>query len=297
MMTATGLRTNAGLVTEEATRVVREETAEQVRLNLVARGLVPTIFTENRDEYRSYKETGMAGSTVTIGVNDDTGEDTLLVVKQDQAIWTIQQKFTIPWHSMNAGELENLGLLRANVREAAYQNALEENNFILDGHKPDGTNYDMPGLFQSAGNTFAGGTWATATNILSNISSLIALMHADGIVGPFSLVLHPDQFNEVMSAQISGIPTQVQAKNILGDERGEGVFVNDVTATIATGTALLVPNYQHKFFQLTIGQDHRTNTWFDMSQDPDTADMLGRTMFRGVMTFDRTESIGTLTGI
>jgi uncharacterized linocin/CFP29 family protein len=61
-------------------------------------------------------------------------------------------------------------------------------------------------------NTGSGATWATTTNVFTNIHAMASGLYADGSPGPYVLYLHRDQFAE--SLLLADVNNQISARNL-----------------------------------------------------------------------------------
>ena len=110
----------------------------------------------------------------------------------------LHSEFRINRRDLDASRTEGTPLDLSAVDGAIYAVARKEDDLLLQGWSADGTNYDIVGLYQGAGNDENTDlNWATAANILTSINNGIALLVADSIFGPYNLVLHPDQYHKL----------------------------------------------------------------------------------------------------
>jgi len=139
----------------------------------------------------------------------DTAEDWIELTRTDVPIPLLHKEYRISRRDLAAAARGGFGISTATVSSAAYKVMNLENQLILNGFAADGTNYDIKGLYQSAGNSYTTQKdFGTAGNPLAAVAGAIDLMQADNITGPYNLVLNPTQYMEL-------------ATSILGSGAGE----------------------------------------------------------------------------
>lgn len=188
----------------------------------------------------------------------DTGEDVIDLARTHVPIPVIHKEFRITYRDIVTAQKGGYPLSTATAESAAYKCMLAENNMLLNGYSRDGSNYDINGLYQGAGNseTTAKDFGAKAGNALSKMQLAITEMLTDNIYGPYNLVLNPTQYMEL-------------AVSILGSGAGEaempmvekligGKIYSTPFQTAGTGMLLAQP-YQG-FFEAVMPVDMTVRT-------------------------------------
>jgi uncharacterized linocin/CFP29 family protein len=187
----------------------------------------------------------------------DTGEDVIDLARTHVPIPVIHKEFRITYRDIVTAQKGGYPLSTNTAESAAYKCMLAENNMLLNGYSRDGSNYDINGLYQGAGNSEATSKdFGTAGNALSKVQLAIIQMLNDNIYGPYNLVLNPTQYMEL-------------AVSILGSGAGEaempmvekligGRIFSTPFQTAATGMLLAQP-YQG-FFEAVMPVDMTVRT-------------------------------------
>jgi len=114
----------------------------------------------------------------------------------------------------------NYELNTASANSAAYRVTNLENNVVINGYAPDGSNYEVKGLYQSVGQTTAGADFGTAGSAIATVQAALTLFDADDIYGDFDLLLNPVQYNELavslFGANSEGVAELPMVKELIG---------------------------------------------------------------------------------
>lgn len=154
---------------------------------------------------------------------------------------------------------EGFDLVAKNAESAAYQIALREDDMIFLGWAPDGTNYQVEGLYTDAGNDYSTGKdFGTFGNPTDAIAGAFALLDADNIGGVnFNLGLNPAQYRELQASRsANGVrewPDILDMLNSSGNPaKGTIYWSNDITAA----SGLMSPvDTSGKYIDLVIAMD------------------------------------------
>lgn len=161
--------------------------------------------------------------------------DTLKKTRVTKTILKVEKDFYIGRWQLERAREQGRNPIQEHVESATYKVALAEDHLLLNGWAEDGTNKDIEGLYQAAGNTTAGADFGTYGNAIASALAGIALMEADLQYGPFKLLLNPVQNRELQGSYhgTSGeaeTPLVNQLLNDLGYGKVGGV--DDVTKRI-----------------------------------------------------------------
>jgi uncharacterized linocin/CFP29 family protein len=173
---------------------------------------------------------------------------------------------------------------------AAYKVATLEDTLLLLGYTADGTNYDINGLYNAAGNSEGSSLdYGTSANIITSVNAAKALLHADNYEEPFNMVLHPDQFDQ-LSANIANtaITYKQWVENAIG---GQIVF----SAAMTAGTGLMVTANPAGAFEYVVAEDVTTET--EQETVKEGSGLFGRVYVRGIPVVYDANAICKLTTI
>ena len=190
--------------------------------------------------------------------------------------------------------------------DMAAKVAEKEDSMIIDGWKPDGTNYYVKGMYQVANNTFSGAGFDTVGSALAGVANAIALLRADKIysVG-WNLVLNPVQYGELEASYSTtlGLEYDQVLKMLNRNAPGSPGRVYE-SSSIVAGTGLVAPVAtvaNKRFFDLIVAQEPKHDIWYETSKDtgPIRARLLGALVprFKHLDSSDLDNCICTLTGI
>ena len=135
--------------------------------------------------------------------------------------------FQIPMEDWEAGIIQN-----EQTNWARRRMAEKEDGLIFNGD----ADFNIGGLLDFVGNTTAAAAnWTTAsvTQIYDDVRALIALFLADVVQGPYSMVLHPDQWSDLSKFDTTAQRTALQLVSTL---IGQVL----VSYTIPTGTVMMM---------------------------------------------------------
>ncbi|RQD79993.1 hypothetical protein D5R95_09125, partial [Methanosalsum natronophilum] len=167
--------------------------------------------------------------------------------------------------------------------DAAYMVSSAEETMILRGVSRDGTNYEIPGMYEGAGNDFA-----TTTNVgeFGGIQDAVVgaynLFDTDNVPTDalkWNLTLAPNIYNKVIQSRNSnGTRELPELSDLLN---GGNVFKSN---TLAEGTGLLspTPDTGKQYLDFYLSQEVTTEHGTD-SKRPTTGPIYGRVFEAGVL--------------
>ena len=238
----------------------------------------------------------LAEATTSLGLPTGYG-DTADVTSETLNLPILAEPFVLPRRMYESYKLSGIGIDADLSILAAYQVQLAEEALILDGWKPDGTNYVINGLYQAANNAEASaddfGTYGNATD---KVTLAKALLEADSVYGPYNLVLNQVQYNQLLASEsTTGNPEWDRVMTILNDGgSGPAQIFSSPTQTVATGMMLAVSN--KTYFDLVIPQEYKNQ----LNEDPklgDLSPLYGMVYESLAPRVKHTDAICTLTNI
>lgn len=238
----------------------------------------------------------LAAATTSLGLPTGYG-DTADVTSETLNLPILAEPFVLPRRMYESYKLSGIGIDADLSILAAYQVQLAEEALILDGWKPDGTNYVINGLYQAANNAEASaddfGTYGNATD---KVTLAKALLEADSVYGPYNLVLNQVQYNQLLASEsTTGNPEWDRVMTILNDGgSGPAQIFSSPTQTVATGMMLAVSN--KTYFDLVIPQEYKNQ----LNEDPklgDLSPLYGMVYESLAPRVKHTDAICTLTNI
>jgi uncharacterized linocin/CFP29 family protein len=236
------------------------------------------------------KITDVSDGYVSYGFRDGN-EDKVEVSLTNSKIPVYWKDYTVDRRIYESWLRSGVDVDKASSISAAYKAAKAENAAIMMGVSNDGTNYDMNGLYQGAGNDYSVtkdfGTYGNATDALAGVYEL---MDDDGIPVDslsFNWVLATTQRRQLMASRsANGIK---EMPDILDMLNGGQVFG---TNTLTAGTGLVSPteNVGEPYVDFYMTSDFKTEHGVD-SKHPDTGDLNGRVYSAGILRIKQNVAI------
>jgi len=222
---------------------------------------------------------------------DINNEDMIGLTPTNRPIPVLHKEFKIGARDIATAQNGGYPISTQTAASAAYRVTNLENQLVLYGYSADGTNYDINGLYKSAGNSEATATdFGTAGNAIKKIGLAIALMQADEIYGPYNLVLNHAQYAE-LAVSILGAGAGQAEMPLVEKLLGGGKIFSTTFQTAATGMFLTTPNPM--FFELVVPQDMNTKTYVE----PKSEDLWGQVYECVLPVVYESNAICTLTNI
>jgi len=188
----------------------------------------------------------------------ETGEDVADFGRSHVPIPVIHKEFRIGFRDIVAAQRGGYPLQSATADSASYKVMLQENAMLLNGYAADGTNYDIKGLYQSAGNTeTTSKDFGTAGNAMSKVQLAITKMLEDDIYGPYNLVLNPVQFME-LAVSVLGSGAGDREITMVKELLEGGQIYSTPFQTVDTGMLLAQPG--SGFFEAVMPVDMTIRT-------------------------------------
>ena len=209
------------------------------------------------------KITDVSDGYVSYGFRDGN-EDKIEVSLTNSKIPVYWKDYTVDRRIYESWLRSGIDVDRASSISAAYKAAKVENAAIMMGVSNDGTNYDLNGLYQGAGNDYSVskdfGTYGNATDALAGVYEL---MDDDGIPVDslsFNWVLATTQRRQLMASRsANGIK---EMPDILDMLNGGQIFG---TNTLTAGTGFVSPteNVGEPYVDFYMTSDFRTEHGVD----------------------------------
>jgi uncharacterized linocin/CFP29 family protein len=190
----------AGL-TQEQYEFVVAEVKKAARRVTIGRQLIPTPppLGFGAETIKYDKLTEMAEGRTDLEWGHGFSEDTVFLTPDRVPVPVMHKEFELNRRHVEASQRNGTPLPTTAIDAASYAVMKQEDIRIIKGYSKDGTNYEVPGLFTGAGNSDTGADFGTATNIPVTMQEGIAKLVEDNIPGPYTLVCHPTQYNELFA--------------------------------------------------------------------------------------------------
>ena len=168
----------------------------------------------------------------------------------------LSKDYLIPRTLFESFKLKNISIDADVAIQAAYKVAYAEDELFLQGWAPDGTNYKIPGLYQSANQTETTskdfGTYGYATD---KVGLGITKLEDKSVYGPYNLVLNPAQKNELLSSEsTTGNREWPTILEMINENQAGNVGQIFSSSIITAGTGMLLPVQNPVYFDFVEAQ-------------------------------------------
>ena len=217
-------------------------------------------------------------------------QDLVNLARTTVGIPNLHKEFEINKLDLAASRQTGAPINTTTAESAAYKVAYREDEVLINGYSADGTTYEISGLYQSAGNTFGGADWATATNIPLSVNGAINVLLTDNILPPYNLTVPAEQYGYMLVFVANTAVSYLQwVKEAL---QGGNVYMSPV---LTTGTAMMTKANPDGMFEYVMAEDLTTET--ETLSIKEGQNLFGRCYVRGLPVIYDTNAISTITGI
>lgn len=171
----------------------------------LARKLIPRSVLSGKGlgmtsvETRAY--TATAGAVINYEIIQDN-EEKVDITAKNLKIPVQQDDRTISRRAWESYILHGTPLDNDMALDMVANIAAQEDALVINGWKPDGTNYALKGMFQVANNTFPGADFGTYGNAIKAVAGALALLRTDKIYSTgYNLLLTPTQYAELEASE------------------------------------------------------------------------------------------------
>lgn len=227
----------------------------------------------------------------------ENNEDTVDTTEGTIRVPVIQKPYKIPYRAYQSYLMQGIPVDSDLAIQAAYLVAYEEDKLILDGWAPDGTNYVVNGLYQSANNTEATALdFGTYGNAIEKVGKAITQLEADSVYGPYNMVLNPAQKNELVASEsTTGRSEWERVINML-NEQGEGLGTVYSSPVMTAATGMLLPVSDPVYYDLIVAKEPFNVLGMDSKQGT-VSPIYGGVLDAITIRTKHTNAICTLTNI
>ena len=219
----------------------------------------------------------MGAAQIAYKLPKEMSRDMVRIDKTTVNIPLLYKGYEVDRDAFDVWKERGVALDAAAAVSAAQVIAVEEDTAIIDGWKPDGTNYVMDGLYQSAGQdlttTLDFGTYGNAKKA---VAGGLAALEAVFVYPPFNLTLNPVQHGElVMSESTSGIEEYPRIIKVLNGNVDGGPGRIFSSPAVADSTGLLSPVDPARVYIELLNPQPVRNVLGEDSKMPGISDITG----------------------
>ena len=266
---------------ETVSKYMDRELQDPLRQMIVGRQLIPKVTKlpvgKYNVDYLTLSEMGAA--MITQAKPDPAIErDAIDTTLSNVPLFWISKGYKIERGTYDAYMSEGIAIDTASMLSAAQVCAEAEDDLLIQGWAPDGTNYVSEGLYHGAGNSYDTDkdfeTYGDATKAVAGAKKLIKDDKVYGV--NFNLTLNPQEM-EILNASesTSGIMEKPHVEAILNSvpNAPKGQIFESVD--IVAGTGLVSPvDTTGRFIDLILGQDYMNDLGMD-SRSPKNSPIYG----------------------
>lgn len=221
---------------------------QPLQFQLIARKLVaknPDISGQGVKSAEMRKVVNMGGGTISFKYpRRGENKDNIRVDVESVDIPILYQEFEVPRGDFDAFQREGKRMDSAAATSAAYVVGRKEDDFFINGWKPDGSNLEINGLYSGAGNDYAtSADFGTNGKAKQAVVGALALISADSALAPaYNLLLNPVQYGELLASEnANGVEEMPQVLKLInrGNANGPGEIIS--FDGITAGTGLMSP--------------------------------------------------------
>lgn len=225
-------------------------------------------------------------------------QDTIGVNLQNSKVPVYWKDYMVDRRLFESWQGNGINIDAASAIAAAYKAAKAEDTAIIMGVSDDGTNYDINGLYKSAGNNEStAADFATFGNATTKLGLAFQMMDDDGIPVDslaFNWALSSVQYRQLMAVRSpNGIK---ELPDVLDMLNGGALYSMGTILTAGTGMLLPTPTVGEPYLDFYLTSDFKTEHGFD-SNHPDTGDLSGRVYSAGILRVKQANAITATTGI
>ena len=248
--------------------------------------------------------TATAGAVINYNIQNNI-EETVDMTTSVLKIPVQQDDRTIDRRAWESFKLNGTPIDNDMAFDMAANVATAEDEMIINGWKPDDSNYKSLGMYQVADNTTTGSSFATYGNAKRTVSTAIGLLREDKIYSQgWNLTLNFAQYAELVGSESPmGISEYEQVVKLLNLNGAGGQIFESSNITDGTGMVSPVASSANiRFFDLVEAQRPKYELWFEDPKDsgPIKSRLLGAVVPRFKhqdASTDLDPCICTLTGI
>ncbi len=257
---------------------------------------------------KSYGYGATAAAITEYALVSDFG-DTINIEEATIGIPLQQDKITINRRTYDSMIFNGMTPQADQAIDMAQKLSVELDQLIIDGWKPDGTNYEIKGLYQIAGNSTAGSDFGTYGGAITSVGTLLGMLQDDGIFSDgYNLTLATTQYQQLLgSISTAGIMEMDQVIKMLnagipdGQPKPGRVYQSSV---LTAGTGLITPVATEAnmiYFDLIEAQQPRNYLSYE-NGDTELGNIILKQIGAAVPRFRRvssgvTNSVGKFTAI
>lgn len=257
---------------------------------------------------KTLKHVARANAVINMDIQQDIADT--VDIQADTLNIPVQQDDTIIKNrDWQAYKIQNLPIESDLAMDMAANIATQRNGLVSMGWKPDGTNFDIKGMYQVADNTVSGLDFDTFGNAYKTFAAAIKELKVDKIYSQgYNAVVSSLNYAELEGSVTStGVDEMSLVLKLLNRDAPQGSMPGAVIecSDLAAGTAMVAPVASQanlRYFDVIETQEPYHHMWFKDGNE-DSGDIMVRQLGAMVPRFKHLNSQGkdpcvcTITGL
>lgn len=235
---------------QRAAEQAAQELVKPLQNTLVARRLAsinPSMKGEGLTVLDVTHVSDMSGAFIQYNLPSDSDHADSIYTKREliqvPVLWKqfkVKKADVLAWANRQIAAGEENRLESVAAQAASYTVAEQEEQLLLNGWKPDGTNYAVKGFTQIAGNTISGGSISTVGTMFDYVAQAIGAIEEDNVHGEngsYNLTI-PTAIRSTLLGKryTNGAREMDEIKSLIGS-RGDII----ASPYLPSGTAVVTP--------------------------------------------------------
>ena len=281
-------------LTTEQGQYIKDRAVFAARRTFIGRKLFGTSLRKIDSGSQTFgydTQTEVANAAIDFNWPGRENQDIVNLARTTVGIPNLHKEFEINKLDLASSRTIGTTLNTSTAESAVYKVGLLEDTLLILGYAADGTNYDINGLYNAAGNSEATSLdWGTAANIVTSVNNTIALLLADNILPPYNLTINPTQ--AVQAEVLIGTTAVSYTDWIEKRLRGGTIYI---TPGITAGIGMMTKVEPSGMFEYVLAEDLTTET--EVLDIQHGNNLFGRVYVRGLPVVYDANAISQMTTI
>ncbi len=237
---------------------------------------------------------------ISWGIPQGDVQDMITASVADKPVPDQSKPFRITRNVYDAWKAGQYPIDSSIAASAGYVVGRKIDQILIDGWKPDGTNYAVKGLYQSASSTMSDSlSFGTYGNARKAVASTLGVIESNNaLADAYNLILNPTEWAELLGSQSkSGIEEWDQVIKLLNLGKDSGPAQIFSTTEVTAGTGIISPVDPNRIYIEVYELQEIQN---QLTTDPKYgkySDIFGITAAKILPHIRHPEAIGKMTAI
>lgn len=207
----------------------------------------------------------MTDANVDMGMESEGEEDSTHMESDGVPLPIVHKDFRFNFREIRAAEQLGRPLPMDEASRATRQVVEAHEDLLFNGWDGSVNGYDLYGLTDEPNrNTFTGSDWGTASNVESDVNSIVEKAEADSYYGPYNLYVSQAQWKD-LRADDPNSDTGRQVRDAVAENYSREINRIAPTDKLADGEAVLV-QMDRDVVELAVASDVQTVEWSERGE-------------------------------